>query len=62
MILFQIIANHFCAGGECNDKKIVVRQAPIIKYIRLWTIEKVEKYCLQKGWKFKRIIRKEKRK
>lgn len=52
MILFQITADHFCAGGEIRNRKVVIT-APIIKYMIGWDAEKVYKYCMKKRWNIK---------
>jgi len=47
-MLFQITAPHFCAGfGFTNG---VDQIAPIIRYMRDWSLEKIEAYCEKKGW------------
>jgi hypothetical protein len=44
-MMLRITAPHFCAGigeGMC---------APIIKYMRGWTVRQIREYCQRKGWK-----------
>jgi len=48
-MLLQITAPHFVAGLVIEEGS-VKRVAPIIKYMRGYTIEKVRKYCERKGW------------
>lgn len=52
MILFQIDAPYFCAGGEIKNR-IVVAAAPIIKYMIGWAAINVLDYCTAKKWKVK---------
>jgi hypothetical protein len=48
--LAVIDAPHFYAGVVLwNDK--VVEAAPIVKYMRKWSRDRVRVYCQQKGWK-----------
>lgn len=43
--MLRITAPHFVAGivqrGAC---------APIIKYMRGWTLREIQRYCERKGW------------
>lgn len=43
--MLRITAPHFCAGivrgGGC---------APIIRYMRGWTLRQIREYCARKGW------------
>lgn len=50
-MLFQIDAPYFCAGGEIIQD-CVSEVAPIIKYMKSWTLNKIQTYCQQKNWKF----------
>lgn len=50
--LFQILAPHFCAGGEITDT--VWAAAPIIAYMRGWKEADVIIYCTKKGWTYRR--------
>lgn len=47
--LLQITAPYFVAGAIVQAG-VVVRAAPIIKYMRGWPIVKVEAYAGKKGW------------
>ncbi|MBF0102055.1 MAG: hypothetical protein HQK77_14225 [Desulfobacterales bacterium] len=49
--MIRITAPHFVAGLEIKDR-IVVRAAPIIRYMVGWPIGTVKDYCDKKGWKF----------
>jgi hypothetical protein len=47
--LLQITSNYFCAGVVVQDGA-VTRAAPILKYMRGWTIKRVRTYCKIKDW------------
>ncbi len=49
-ILATIDAPHFYCGIVLHDDR-VVRTAPIVKYMREWTRDRVRDYCTEKGWK-----------
>lgn len=48
--MLRIVAPHFVAGivrgGQC---------APIIKYMKGWTLDRIEEYCRRKGWAVERM-------
>lgn len=46
--LIRVIAPHFVAGFETDG--VVIRAAPIMKYMVGWTDEKTRSYILKKGW------------
>jgi hypothetical protein len=48
--LAQIDAPHFHAGIVLQADR-VVEAAPIVKYMKGWTRERVRKYCNNRGWK-----------
>ncbi len=48
--LAAIDAPHFFAGVVLWDDR-VVEAAPIVKYMRKWTRDRVRDYCKTKGWK-----------
>jgi len=48
--LMRIEAPHFVAGAEVRDG-VVSRAAPILKYMRGWTFQRVLEYARRKGWK-----------
>jgi hypothetical protein len=48
--LAEIDAPHFHCGIVLQDNR-VVEAAPIVRYMRKWTRERVRDYCIQKGWK-----------
>ena len=48
-VLLQIDSKYFCAGLVLSEG-VVIQCAPIIKYMRGWSVERVEQYCDKKGW------------
>lgn len=46
----QIDSGYFCAGVVVDDLGRVIRAAPIVKYMRGWTLKQVEDYCREKRW------------
>lgn len=48
-MLAQITAPYFCAGIFLVDG-VVTEAAPIVKYMRGWSRDKVRDYCHQKMW------------
>jgi hypothetical protein len=49
--LIQITSNYFCAGIELRGI-VVIRTAPILRYMKGWTRYKVEQYSTRKGWQY----------
>lgn len=49
MSLIRITSNYFCAGVVAHDD-VVTHAAPILKYMRGWTIKRVRAYCKIKDW------------
>ena len=49
-MLIRIVAPHFVAGIIWPT-----RFAPILKYMRFWTVAGIETYCKRKGWQFTKI-------
>lgn len=45
-MLIRITAPHFCAGIDTERKLI----APIIAYMRDWSVDRIRAYCRKKGW------------
>ena len=45
-MLIRISSNYFVAGYDCTTGNI----APIIKYMRLWSIKRISDYCKNKNW------------
>jgi len=48
--LVQITAPHFCAGVVLLDNKVIA-YAPILKYMKGWSLRMVRSYCATKMWK-----------
>lgn len=44
-VLYQVTARHFCAGV------VLENTAPILRYMRGWSLSKVLDYCQRKGWR-----------
>jgi len=44
-MMLRIIAPHFVAGIVRGEAV-----APIIKYMKGWTLAQIRAYCQQKGW------------
>lgn len=53
-MLIRITAPHFTAGMDTQTRVC----APIIAYMRMWTIAGIRSYCEKKGWKFE-IVKEE---
>ena len=61
-MLIRITSPHFVAGIELEESQysdgegpIVINAAPILKYMKLWTYEKVVDHCSEKGWEWEII-------
>ncbi len=49
-MMLRVVAPHFVAG--------IVRSgpvAPIIRYMKGWTLREIESYCAKKGWTVERM-------
>jgi len=63
--LIRITAPHFVAGivTYCEDgrydydlKRVPIhRTAPIVKYMKGWTISRIKHYCKKRGWKVEEL-------
>ena len=49
--MIRIEAPHFVGAVVLQDD-IVVTTAPILKYMRGWSRNKVEQWCRKKHWKY----------
>jgi len=49
-MLAQITAPHMCSG-IILENDVVVRAAPIVKYMVGWPRHQVRDYCQRKGWR-----------
>jgi len=47
-MLIRITSKYFCAGFDTDTGNI----APIIKYMKNWSITKIKDYCRNKQWHF----------
>lgn len=52
--MFRIVAPHFVAGGVYHEK-VIIRVAPIIKYLLGWSEKDVMNYCQKKGWNYEKL-------
>lgn len=51
--LIRITAPHFCAGVQVSLPNLgVTETAPILRYMKGWTVFEVENYCDKKGWTY----------
>lgn len=49
--LLRVTAPHFVAGAEVSGPSLTLsRAAPIISYMRGWTVFSAQAYCHEKGW------------
>ena len=51
--IFQIQSRYFVAGGVLENGKVTLT-APILRYMRGWSENKVVKYCFKKHWQVNR--------
>jgi hypothetical protein len=49
-MLIRITSSYFCAGIVRDHQ--YTKCAPIIHYMKDWSIIKIERYCFKKGWMF----------
>jgi len=52
-VLIRIESSYFVAGiivGEQYNKC-----APIVHYMRDWSIQKIKNYCSKKGWRYQEL-------
>lgn len=49
--LLILDSGYFCAAVEVGLNDVVIRAAPIIKYMKEWPAKRVEEYATKKGWK-----------
>lgn len=52
--MIRIDGGFFCAGIEHKDG-VVVRTAPILKYMLGWNGRQVADYCRKRGWIWERL-------
>lgn len=50
MALLQISSGYFCAGIVVSQFGVVIRAAPILRYMLGWNSKRVHKYCHVKDW------------
>lgn len=49
--LYEIKSNYFTAGIEIFDGEVACTPS-IVKYMCGWPLDKVRRYCEEKGWTF----------
>jgi len=52
---FQIQGPTLTAGIVLNQNFIVIKTAPIVKYMRGWNYKKVCHYCSKRGWSIRKV-------
>jgi len=50
--VIRITAPHFVAGIDLGNNVY----APIVKYMRGWTLKRIEKYCQRKNWQMDIVL------
>jgi hypothetical protein len=56
-MLLRIEAPHFVAGLETGPGRLVTRPAPIVGYMRGWSVRRVISYCRRKRWRLQHVLR-----
>lgn len=51
-MLLRITSDYFVAGFDTETGNI----APIIQYMKSWSIEKIERFCKKKNWKLEKYF------
>lgn len=49
-------ASNFTAGIVLEDN-VVVKAAPIVKYMNGWTLSRVEDYCRKRHWRWTKVTK-----
>lgn len=49
--LIRITAPHFAAGVVMDSSRMVFKTAPILKYMKSWSLDRIQKYCKRKEWR-----------
>lgn len=52
--IVSIESPYFCAGVVLFNKKAVYT-APILHYMKGWTLQYILKYCKKKGWRWEKV-------
>jgi len=52
--LIIIYAPYFTAGIEIDEETLPPKNrcAPIVKYMKSWSLFKIKRYCYKKKWKY----------
>jgi len=51
-MLLRISSKYFVAGFDMETGRI----APIIKYMKNWSLERIERYCKEKSWVLEKLF------
>jgi hypothetical protein len=58
-MMLQIKAGHppkgMTAGVVFNEWSVCIKAAPVVKYMKGWTLAHVIKYCHNRGWTYEVI-------
>ncbi len=54
--MIRIDSGYFIAGVIFNNQGVVVRAAPIVKYMKGWSKDSVIAYATRKGWQWEVIL------
>jgi hypothetical protein len=52
-VLIRIESPYFTAGIVIGEK--YNKCAPIVHYMKNWSIQKIKNYCSKKGWKYQEL-------
>ena len=52
--VLRVVAPYFCAGVVLEEG-VVVKAAPILGYMRGWSMSKCQNYARRKGWDYDSI-------
>jgi len=51
-MLLRITSKYFTAGFDMETGNI----APIIKYMKSWSLERIERYCKERNWVLEKLF------
>lgn len=54
-LVMQIDGGHFVAGLVVNKFEFCTEAAPIIKYMRNWSLPRIRSYCSCRNWKLSKV-------
>lgn len=50
LVMLRIVAPHFVAGVHVEPDFTIGETAPIVKYMKGWSVTAVREYCRRKDW------------